>query len=95
MLQVVNIEDLSIKDAETSVSFKETHDHSKWAVTTDLDTGKEQTWICIGDINRAVSSSRLKLHCHRVLTHFGFQNGFLSILDNDRLLLLLFINLEF
>ena len=29
--------------------YKETYDHSKWAI------GKDKKWVCIGDINRTVS----------------------------------------
>jgi len=49
VFQVINIEELSIE----GVAFNETHDHSKWCVTTHLDVFQSgRTWVCVGDINR-------------------------------------------
>ncbi|XP_014476254.1 PREDICTED: plancitoxin-1 isoform X2 [Dinoponera quadriceps] len=47
--KVYNI--LSISLSEFHIGFKSSHDHSKWAVAVENKTN--QTWTCIGDINRA------------------------------------------
>lgn len=44
---VYNIESVNFKDK--NAEFKETVDHSKWAITMSA----KSPWICIGDINRA------------------------------------------
>ena len=44
-----NVEDVHFQ--EKDVTFKETMDHSKWAVTNSSDV----TWTCVGDINRQVN----------------------------------------
>ena len=46
----MNIQSISLHQA--SVQFKSSHDHSKWAVAADGK--KKASWVCIGDINRAV-----------------------------------------
>ena len=43
-----NVESVSVD----TYSFRTGEDHSKWAVATDDDA----PWVCIGDINRMVSS---------------------------------------
>ncbi|XP_023029626.2 deoxyribonuclease II [Leptinotarsa decemlineata] len=48
LFKVNNVESINIPVAE--VSFKATHDHSKWSVTS---TSSKKYWTCIGDINRA------------------------------------------
>lgn len=45
---VYNVERVSFK-AKKNAEFKETVDHSKWAITMSA----QSPWICIGDINRA------------------------------------------
>jgi deoxyribonuclease-2 len=45
---VVNAKDLKLG----STSYRETQDHSKWGVAT------EDSWICIGDINRMTSQRK-------------------------------------
>ncbi|KAK3576071.1 hypothetical protein CHS0354_018342 [Potamilus streckersoni] len=47
--KVYNVEDITFSD---KVTFKETKDHSKWAITTNSDS---KIWTCIGDINRMSS----------------------------------------
>lgn len=42
-----NIQEVNV----TGVDFNSLNDHSKWAVTTMMNN----SWICVGDINRAVS----------------------------------------
>jgi len=49
----------SIHLKEVDLDFKSSHDHSKWAVSVDGKVNK--TWVCVGDINRAVSIHLLKL----------------------------------
>ncbi|KAJ8680630.1 hypothetical protein QAD02_016417 [Eretmocerus hayati] len=47
--KVMNVKSISLSAAD--VDFNSSHDHSKWAVSTD---GKKKgTWVCVGDINRA------------------------------------------
>ena len=54
LLQVMNIQELNVKGTK----FNETHDHSKWAVATDLDVYQHGgLYVCIGDINRVVRKS--------------------------------------
>jgi len=48
----------SIYLKEIDLNFKSSHDHSKWAVSVNGKVNK--TWICVGDINRAVSMHFLK-----------------------------------
>ncbi len=49
--QVYNIKTLKMVN---DINFKESEDHSKWAVTTsDVNGGI----VCIGDINRMVSTT--------------------------------------
>lgn len=49
--RVMNVRSISLSEAK--VQFKSSHDHSKWAVASD---GKNKnSWVCVGDINRAVS----------------------------------------
>lgn len=43
---------MSIHLKEIDINFKSSRDHSKWAVAVDDKANK--TWICVGDINRAV-----------------------------------------
>lgn len=55
---VENVRDLKLLD----VSFKETEDHSKWAISKSGELGL----VCIGDINRMVSTyliSVFKISC--------------------------------
>lgn len=47
--KVYNIEEISF--ASSNVSFMTMHDHSKWMVSD------EHSLLCVGDINRQVSSS--------------------------------------
>lgn len=48
---------MSISLQAFDIDFKSSRDHSKWAVAIE---GKvNQTWTCIGDINRAVSMDLL------------------------------------
>lgn len=45
---------MTIHLAPVNIDFKSSRDHSKWVVAVE---GKaNQTWTCIGDINRAVST---------------------------------------
>ncbi|KAF5308910.1 hypothetical protein FQR65_LT00610 [Abscondita terminalis] len=49
--KVNNVKTMNLTEAD--IAFKDTNDHSKWAVvSTDNPTDK---WICIGDINRSVA----------------------------------------
>ncbi|EFN70227.1 Deoxyribonuclease-2-alpha, partial [Camponotus floridanus] len=50
-IKVYNIKSILIPVQEFNIEFKSSHDHSKWAVATENKAN--QTWICIGDINRA------------------------------------------
>ncbi|XP_012275378.1 plancitoxin-1 [Orussus abietinus] len=47
--KVMNIQSLVLEKA--NVNFKSTHDHSKWAIV--VNNNKNNSWTCIGDINRA------------------------------------------
>ncbi|XP_014224331.1 plancitoxin-1-like [Trichogramma pretiosum] len=47
--RVMNVQSISLPKA--GVSFKSTHDHSKWAVS--IDGKSARSWVCVGDINRA------------------------------------------
>ena len=49
--RVLNVQSVFLSSAD--VHFKSSHDHSKWAVS--VDGKKKATWVCVGDINRAVS----------------------------------------
>lgn len=52
--KVYNVKSISMQAFD--IDFKNTRDHSKWAVTV---AGKaNQTWTCIGDINRAHTQYR-------------------------------------
>jgi hypothetical protein len=47
----MNVESISLSVAK--VQFKNTHDHSKWAVS--INSSNKNSWVCVGDINRAVN----------------------------------------
>ena len=52
----MNIRRVAIEDDEYgNVNWKETQDHSKWAVSTSKS---DQKIACIGDINRQMSQNR-------------------------------------
>ena len=55
--KVMNVESVVLTAA--NVDFKSSHDHSKWAISTS--NGNNGNWVCVGDINRAVSSPLLHL----------------------------------
>lgn len=50
--RVMNVK--SINFAEANVVFKTSRDHSKWAVSNSANSNRN--WVCVGDINRAVSN---------------------------------------
>ncbi|KAK9753894.1 Deoxyribonuclease II [Popillia japonica] len=47
----LNVKSIKLSTADVNIDFSSTHDHSKWAVSSD----GPQYWICVGDINRADS----------------------------------------
>lgn len=51
--RVYNIVELRVAADMIPVSFRTWNDHSKYAVSNN----EKKPWICIGDINRAVSHS--------------------------------------
>lgn len=50
--QVFNVKEISLP---FDIEFSNYHDHSKFAVSTDVNGGKNDAWVCIGDINRQVN----------------------------------------
>lgn len=47
----------SVKLQAANIQFESTQDHSKWVVT--MNNKKNKSWVCIGDINRAVNISTI------------------------------------
>lgn len=64
-LKVFNIKSIEIRDKR--MGFDSTKDHSKWLVGRDHDV------ICVGDINRQVSSLKYEISISRIL-NFHFLN---------------------
>uniref|UniRef100_A0A0G4GHU4 Uncharacterized protein n=1 Tax=Chromera velia CCMP2878 TaxID=1169474 RepID=A0A0G4GHU4_9ALVE len=51
--EVTDIKEMQMSD----VSWSETHDHSKWAVSSPDTSGKD-SWVCIGGVNRMHSQAK-------------------------------------
>ncbi|XP_043206365.1 deoxyribonuclease-2-beta-like [Amphibalanus amphitrite] len=54
LYHVEDVRNVTVTTATGKFGFPSTNDHSKWAVSKD----RTKPWVCIGDLNRAVSQMR-------------------------------------
>ena len=82
---VENIDELDFlfENANFDDDFTTTHDHSKWAVAKDK-TGKDEKYVCIGDINRMESQLKRAGGTVCFAHHYAWKafTGIIKVIEN-------------